>query len=348
MIYTILVPLSFLFSLICVYVLKNQFSSYLIDIPNERSSHSQPTPRGGGLGFVMAFLITSWWFSWLFTEPTVNVGHLWLVLAPLTVVGLLDDRWHIPAKLRYLVQLVSASIAISLFGIFPQPWFSSLGRAGVTVAILLTLLGFTALINFYNFMDGLDGLLAGITIIQMVFLAVMANQPLWLVLVGAIAGFLWWNWCPAKIFMGDVGSTFLGAVVAIALICYSNQVSEVSYVSAWTALTITLPITGDAIYTLICRLFRRENIFQPHRSHVYQRLHKCGWNHSQVAITYMSLTSVMALNIYLFSTIGAWGNLLLTVTAIAVAELYLRKFTISSGKETLTKNAKSADSPNYE
>lgn len=342
MIYFIFIPLSFLLSCLLVYLIKNRLSSHLLDIPNERSSHTQPTPRGGGLGFVASFFITSWCFSWLFTPNTIspahiNVSHIWLVLLPLTVVGLLDDRWQIPARLRYLVQIVAASIAISFFGIFPQPWLTNLGAVGITVAILLTLVGMTALINFYNFMDGLDGLVGGITMIQLSLIAMMGNQPLWVLLIAALAGFLYWNWSPAKIFMGDVGSTVLGATVAIALFNYSH---DASVVQAWSALTITLPIAGDAIYTLICRLKRRENIFKAHRTHLYQRLHQAGWNHSQVAISYMIFTSAIGMNIYLLGSVGAWINLLITIAAIAFLEMYLKQLTTYYREKVLTKDVK--------
>lgn len=319
-----LVPLSFLLSYSVVYLIKKSLSSHLLDIPNERSSHTQPTPRGGGLGFVLSFLLISTTYSWIFPEinSNLNVSHLWLTVLPLAFISLLDDRGHIPAWLRYLVHIVSASLAISFFGIFPQPWLVNLGTMGVTIAVLLTLVAITAMINFYNFMDGLDGLVAGVTIIQLVFAAIVSNQPLWLLLAVSICGFLWWNWAPAKIFMGDVGSTFLGAIIAVSLLDYSRGVTTMQ---AWSALTITLPIVADATYTLICRIRRGENIFQSHRSHLYQRLQISGWTHSQVAINYMIFTSAIALNIYIFSSIGAWINLLITIAAIVTLEIYLKK-----------------------
>ncbi|AFY81389.1 UDP-N-acetylmuramyl pentapeptide phosphotransferase/UDP-N-acetylglucosamine-1-phosphate transferase [Oscillatoria acuminata] len=141
--------------------------------------------------------------------------QLWAILTPLAFIGFLDDKHNLPASIRYLVQLTCASIAIFCFGPFPQPGLTPWGTGGGIIAILLTLIAITALINFYNFMDGLDGLVAGVTTVQLGFLALYLNQPLWWLLAAALLGFLGWNWSPAKIFMGDVGSTVLGAAVAI-------------------------------------------------------------------------------------------------------------------------------------
>ncbi|MCZ2203169.1 MAG: glycosyltransferase family 4 protein [Cylindrospermopsis raciborskii PAMP2012] len=347
MTYFILTLLSFFLSFSLVYIIKNQLRSHLLDIPNERSSHSHPTPRGGGLGFVISFLITSTAYTWnlapdLSTKTDINLNHLWLSVLPLAFVSLLDDHNHIPAWLRYIVQVISASLVVSFFGIFPQPWLTNLGPIGITIAILLTLLAMTALINFYNFMDGLDGLVAGITIIQLGFIALMGNQPIWFLMIGAIIGFLWWNWSPAKIFMGDVGSTFLGALVAIALLNYAHNYSVTQ---SWSALTITLPIVGDTTYTLICRMRRRENIFQSHRTHLYQRLQKSGWSHSQVTISYMIFTSAIALNLYLFGNIGAWINLIITLLAIIILEVYFKQL-VPNSSQYLTKQSRADDYSN--
>lgn len=236
-------------------------SSYLLDIPSDRSSHTQPTPRGGGLGFVLAFAITSTILS------PKEIG-LWLVLTPLAIVGIVDDSYSLPASIRYLVQLISAVTAVVWFGSFTDNF-----------ALVVTVVAITALINFYNFLDGLDGLLAGVCIVQLSFLAFCLNQPQWWLLVAALGGFLWWNWSPAKIFMGDVGSTFLGASIAVSLLNNSNN-----YIQTWSAFAVILLLVTDTIYTIIGRLLRKENIFQAHRSHLYQRLQQAGGTHQQVAM----------------------------------------------------------------
>ena len=311
--------ISFSISLLAVALIKQRFGQQLLDIPNDRSSHTRPTPRGGGLGFILAFAITG------AIAPFPFPLSLWLVLLPLTIIGILDDRQGVPAALRYLVQLGAASIAVTAFGTFPLPG-SSFGVAGQISAIALSIIGITALINFYNFMDGLDGLVASTTAVQLGFLALYLHQPVLWLLVAALLGFLWWNWSPAQIFMGDAGSTVLGATVAITLLNYSGDP-----VRAWSALAITFPLVIDAIYTLCRRLLRQENIFQAHRTHLYQRLQQSGWSHAQVASTYIGLTLAIALSITFLGTLGAWLSLIGVIAAIALGE-YLQLTTNTPAK----------------
>ena len=335
----ILYIITILLSLLTVGWVKQRFSQNLLDIPNDRSSHSQPTPRGGGLGFIIAFAaisistpILSSYLPESFPENLFSIAspqsfllQLWAILTPLAIIGILDDKRNVPASIRYLVQLTAASIAILCFGPFPQPWLTSLGTAGTIIAIILTVIGITALINFYNFMDGLDGLVAGVTAVQLGFFALYLNQPIWCLLVAALLGFLWWNWSPAKIFMGDVGSTVLGAAVVIPMLNTDNPTQ------AWTALAITLPLTADAIYTLVRRLMRRENIFQAHRSHLYQRLQQSGWSHGQVASNYIGGTMLIGMSILVWGVVGAWIGLALVVVGTIGGEVYLNRVSRKSG-----------------
>lgn len=319
---------SFLLGVVVVGVIKHRFSQQLLDIPNDRSSHTQPTPRGGGLGFVIAFAITGTMASVLASYfpqllpsqlTTPNPGFLWLILMPLVVIGIIDDQRGVPAGVRYLVQLTAAGVAIAYFGSFPLPWLVHFGLVGQILAVALTLIGMTAVINFYNFMDGLDGLVAGVTALQLGFLGYYLNQPLFWLLAAALLGFLRWNWYPAKIFMGDAGSTVLGASVAIALLNTNNNP-----IQAWSALAVTLPLLSDAIYTLIRRLMRGENIFKAHRSHLYQRLQQAGWSHAQVASTYIAATGIIILAITNFGLVGSGLSLVGVAGGIATGELYLR------------------------
>jgi UDP-N-acetylmuramyl pentapeptide phosphotransferase/UDP-N-acetylglucosamine-1-phosphate transferase len=208
---------------------------------------------------------------------------------------------------------------VAYCGAFPFPVLTQLGTTGEIIASLFTIIGMTALINFYNFMDGLDGLVAGVTAVQLGFLALWFNQPILWIFVAALLGFLYWNWSPAKIFMGDVGSTVLGAVVAIAFLSNNN-----SPAIAWSAITITLPLIGDAIYTLCRRLLQGENIFKAHRSHLYQRLQQSGWLHGQVALIYMGMTFLVAISLSIFGTLAAWGCGVGVLMAIAIAETHLQ------------------------
>jgi Fuc2NAc and GlcNAc transferase len=320
--YTLL-TLSLLISLALVYLVKTKLQTVLVDIPNDRSSHTQPTPRGGGLGFIIAFAITSW-LSCLLpgSQPTTpnELAWLWGILTPLALVGLADDRWSLPSTWRYLVQLLTATIAVIHYSPFPQPWLESLGSVGSILAIVLTIIGMTAIVNFYNFMDGLDGLVGGVAAIQIAFIALYTHQSILWLLVAALLGFLYWNWSPAKIFMGDAGSTFLGAIIAIALL---NQPQNA--VNSWTSLAITSPLLFDAIYTIVRRLLNRENIFQAHRSHLYQRLQQSGWAHSNVASIYVLATTTIALLILNYDYVGAIAGVLTTISSMVAGEIYLAK-----------------------
>jgi len=315
----------FIFSLAIVYGLKQNFSNTLLDIPNERSTHTQPTPRGGGLGFTIAFglaysiaAVTRTFWHTFWNSEIIPSWSLWYTLIPLSILGFLDDRYNLSARIRYIVQLGTSGIAVAYFGIFPQPWFTDLGIGGLAISSVITVIGMTALINFYNFMDGLDGLVAGVTVVQLTFLGWYFDQPMLYFLASAIMGFLYWNWSPAKIFMGDVGSTGLGAIISIALLNHHSDVS-----TAWSALTITLPISADAIYTLCRRLSLGENIFQAHRSHIYQRLQIRGWSHAQVAYVYIGLTIGIAVSLSLWDNLGAILALIVSSIAILGSELYL-------------------------
>jgi Fuc2NAc and GlcNAc transferase len=325
-----LIVIAFGLSIVLVKVLIVKFQKKLLDLPNERSSHTQPTPRGGGLGFILSFFLVTGLVRLYnpILDASIPVGT-WLCLIPLVGISFFDDWKPLPASIRYLVQLLVV-FAIVLVGLGAFPFFPSQANSIVseTSAILLTVLGMTALINFYNFMDGLDGLVAGTAIVQLGFLAIWSgNASVW-ILVAAITGFLVWNWQPAKIFMGDSGSTFIGAAIAIVLLSKKSTVPDV-----WSTLSITLPITLDTIYTLIRRLLRRENIFQAHRSHLFQQLHQSGWGHGQVASLYISASLLLSLSLLVLGPQGGWLNLAGGGLSLAMTELYLhsKRVNVESG-----------------
>ncbi|MBT8470169.1 MAG: glycosyl transferase family 4, partial [Deltaproteobacteria bacterium] len=222
MIWILLSIVSFALSWAGIWIVERRLSHRLIDVPNPRSSHTQPTPRGGGIAFVAAFLVTAAVAAVLVDEepdgtPFFLKGSI-LVLLPLWTVGTIDDARGLSARLRYLVQLISAGLAVFLFGSFAGI-DAILDPLGVPwLPPVLSVIAITALINFYNFMDGLDGLVGGCCMVQLAFFALYLNQPGWWLLVAALLAFLLWNWPPAKIFMGDSGSTVLGGAVALALL----------------------------------------------------------------------------------------------------------------------------------
>jgi len=284
--------LSFVLSWSGVWLLLRRCSLWFIDLPNQRSSHTIPTPRGGGVAFVAAFFLVTPIAALVL--PAEASGACWYfcriagVLLPLWIIGMVDDSRGIAASVRFLVQLAAAGLAVYWFGSLPgiDSLFDGLGVSWLSP--LLSVVAIAAMINFYNFMDGLDGIVGGVSAVQLVFFASYLHQPLWSLLAAALIGFLHWNWPPAKIFMGDSGSTVLGGAAALALL----QAPDAS--AMWCAAAVTVPLLGDATFTLLRRLIRRENVFEAHKSHIYQRLNQSGWSHGRVAITYIALTTAIA------------------------------------------------------
>ena len=279
----------------------------LLDQPNARSSHSQPTPRGGGVAFVLVAAAASLvgWFGAAFSGQPGLAGTqlamvaLPLLALPLAVVGFLDDRHNLSAGLRYGVHLATALLVI-LASPLPLPW----------LALPLLLIAATAVINFTNFMDGLDGLVAGCMAVALagVALRLAAPWPIW-ALVGALLGFLICNWSPAKVFMGDVGSTFLGAVFAGLVL------QAPSWPEALGLLLVATPLLGDAFLCVPRRLLAGQQVLQAHRLHLFQRLHQAGWPHARVSSLYIGATAVLALALF-------WGGLPWLIT-LAAFELLL-------------------------
>ena len=218
-----------MFAFIFSFVVGLSFLSFLIprlrilslDKPNFRSSHSQPTPRGGGLVFVVVSVFSC--LISLFSGHVSSLSFLPLVSAPLAIVGFIDDRQTLPAAWRYCVQVMTALPVIALSPIASPLYFAVSHSPLFLFFLSLIVISVTAIINFTNFMDGLDGLVSGCMFVVIFSLSLSQNAPwsLW-TLVGSLLGFLIFNWCPAKVFMGDVGSTFLGAV--FAGLCSRRQV----------------------------------------------------------------------------------------------------------------------------
>ena len=252
----------------------------LLDQPNARSSHVQPTPRGGGITVVLVSVLASA-FGLLFAGLSPLVATPLLAL-PLAVVGFLDDLHNLPASWRYGVQLATA-LAVVMLSRLVVP------SLAFWPAVLLLVLAVTAVINFTNFMDGLDGLVAGSMAVAMAAAAyeLAAPWPIW-ALVGSLFGFLLWNWSPAKVFMGDVGSTFLGAVFAGLVL------QAPSWQEALGLLLVATPLLGDAFLCVPRRLLAGQRVFQAHRLHLFQRLHQAGWPHARVSCLYIAGTAVMA------------------------------------------------------
>jgi Fuc2NAc and GlcNAc transferase len=274
-----------------------QLRRRLLDQPNARSSHQQPTPRGGGLAFVLVAAVASGvgLLQGGWAPPIVTP----LITLPLALIGFLDDRHNLPASWRYGVQLATALLLLQLSPLVRQLPAALLSKGWLVLlsVFVLLLIAVTAVINFTNFMDGLDGLVAGCMAVTVaaIALTLTAPWPLWS-LVGALLGFLLWNWRPAKVFMGDVGSTFLGAVFAGLVL------QAPSWPEALGLLLVATPLLGDACLCVPRRLLAGQRVFEAHRLHLFQRLHQAGWSHGRVSSLYIGATALLAAALRL----GGW------------------------------------------
>jgi UDP-N-acetylmuramyl pentapeptide phosphotransferase/UDP-N-acetylglucosamine-1-phosphate transferase len=187
---------------------------------------------------------------------------------------------------RYLVQVAVAVLVVWLAG------GPGVGRhpAAIVAATVVA----TGFINAFNFMDGIDALVAGTGVVILGFLSWFTSDALWMVLAASYAGFLAFNLPPARVFMGDAGSTSLGGLVATAVLAGRASLEA-------RHLLIFLPLVGDAIYTVTRRLLRGENIFAAHHSHLYQRLLRAGHSHARISASYAAATFVVGL-------VAAWGG----------------------------------------
>lgn len=275
----------------------------LMDVPNARSSHSVPTPRGGGVAIVLSFLAA---LPLLAVLDVLAWPVLWALLgagAWVAVVGFLDDHGHIAARWRLLAHFIGAAWALGwLGGLPPLVVFGfdlELGWLGYGLAAFYLVW----LLNLYNFMDGIDGI-ASVEAISVclggALLYVLLGEPTAavapLLLAVAVAGFLFWNFPPARIFMGDAGSGFLG----IALGVLSLQAAWIAPQLLWSWLILLGVFIVDATWTLFRRLLRGDKVYEAHRSHAYQYASRQFGKHLPVTL------GVALLNLFWLIPIAVW------------------------------------------
>ena len=275
----------------------------LMDIPNERSSHSVPTPRGGGVAIVVAFLLALPVLASLnLLSPAALYGLFGAGLL-VAVIGFADDHGHIAARWRLLGHFIAAAWALFwLNGLPPVELFSitvDLGWFGNILALVYLVW----MLNLYNFMDGIDGLASAEAIsvclgMCLVYWLSGNVELIWmpLILTAAVAGFLWWNFPPARIFMGDAGSGFLGVVLGTL----SLQSSWASPSLLWSWIILLGVFIVDATWTLMQRLLRGDKIYQAHRSHAYQHAAGKLGSHKNTA------GLILAINVFWLCPIAVW------------------------------------------
>jgi UDP-N-acetylmuramyl pentapeptide phosphotransferase/UDP-N-acetylglucosamine-1-phosphate transferase len=268
-----------------------------MDVPNMRSSHAKATARAGGLAFVIVAAV-AWilMFGWAGIPVPRGAGRIYVVGLVVAALGLADDHHGLPAWLKLAVHLLGA-IAVVAGGTvltqiaLPGGWAVATGW----LAYPLTVIWIVGLTNAYNFMDGIDGLAGGqaiVTVVTVVWVAGSRSDRAMIlaaVMLGAgVLGFLVHNWPPAKIFMGDVGSIFLGFTFAAGALLPSHGVSDKPLpFLPWVA--VMAPFLLDTGTTLTGRLALGEPWHEAHRQHLYQRLVDRGWTHLAVTSLYLAI-----------------------------------------------------------
>lgn len=305
----------------------------VFDIPNERSSHSVPTPRGGGLIIVAVSLI-----GYIIAVNLNNVQISWGYFAGailIATVSWLDDLLSIRFGWRLLVHIAAAILVVSSVGFIRSvevPFYGSsigLGNAGS----VLTVIWIVWMVNAYNFMDGIDGIAgmqAVVAAVAWTLFAWMFNyQAIYIycgIAAAACLGFLIHNWHPAKIFMGDVGSAFLGFTFAVLpLIAFDQDGGNIQLLTSGAVVFVWF-FLFDAAMTFLLRLMRGKKVWEAHRDHLYQKMVISGMRHSTVTLIYGSAAAILAgsfifENAFLgnFSHLALYSGIIFTILIFFIA-----------------------------
>ena len=339
MIIVVSLALLLLSALITRQLVVNSLRFSKMDIPNERSSHQTPTPRGGGIAFVATSLVG--FLLMLLNSELDRVDLLALCFAGVIVAiaGHLDDRQKISgATVRLVLHAISAVILIVGVGI---PSELAIFERTVNTGLVGSILGVVYLVwllNLFNFMDGTDGIAAGEAIFVVIAGAFLnyhvlsdANHSAAAVVIAASTfGFILYNWSPAKIFMGDVGSGYLGIVIGGLSLIAANQDPEL----LWVWIILLAVFVSDATVTLIRRLLRKQKPHVAHRSHAYQHLAIRLNSHAKVALLVLAVNIAWLLPIaFLVADKQLAGT---TGVIIAYVPLLIAALAFGAGKDLAT------------
>ncbi|MDD5035681.1 MAG: glycosyltransferase family 4 protein [Methylococcaceae bacterium] len=316
------------------YVLTGRVLVYarrrLVDLPNARSSHRTPTPRGGGLAIVLAYALA---VAALSLTGGIGFGQTMALAGglPVAAIGFLDDHRSVSARWRMAVHLAAGVWALAWLGGLPdvdvnaQPFH--LGILGTGLAVLFVVW----MLNLFNFMDGIDGIAGAETVFVTTAGAVLSgfSQEAGMaaaMLAAATAGFLVWNWPPAKIFMGDVGSGFLGFILGVLAVSSAR--------SGGLSLAVWLILSGsffaDAGITLLRRMLSGQRWYEAHRSHAYQHAAIRLGGHRPVTVGFLLLDLFWLLP--LAAAAVAWPQQEVGLLLLAYAPLSFLAFRFDAGK----------------
>lgn len=277
---------TFLLSAGLTWLLANKIVGFnLIDHPNDRSLHTQPTPRSGGLAISISLAVFFFINLSVLSEQIINIT---IGATAILLVSVLDDIKHVPAPIRLLVHVLAASWIVHSGLVLKSiilPGGLELFLPEL-VSWILTVFIITWMTNLYNFMDGIDGLAGGMTVIGFGIFAITCFPhsnilfTISLFIIAGTLGFLIFNFPPAKIFMGDAGSSVLGFIAAVMML----SVNETEIMPLWLSLILFSPFIIDATVTLLIRAFNKEKIWAAHKQHYYQRLVESGRGHRKTVL----------------------------------------------------------------
>lgn len=304
----------------------------LMDIPNARSSHTIPTPRGGGVAIVLSFLFAMmllWSMSFLSSGLVLALVGAGLLVA---LTGFIDDHGHIPAGWRLLAHFTAATWGLCWIGGLPPLTVFGFELALGWFGHLIAAVYLVWLLNLYNFMDGIDAI-AGI---EAVTVCIGGTVLFWLggyidgsihlpglILVAATIGFLIWNFPPAKIFMGDAGSGFVGILLGL----FSIVAAHIDPVLFWGWIILLGAFVVDATFTLIRRVLKGKAFYEPHRSHAYQYLSRKLGAHKPVSLLFGVINLFVLLPVAAMVVIGLMDGVLgviITYTLLALIAVWLK------------------------
>ncbi len=282
----------------------------LLDYPISRSAHKKAIPTGGGIVFSMVSIISSCFL--LYSLPKNQINLIIISSLPITLLSFFDDFNNLKITYRLAAQIITSILLINLGNIFSY----NLNLIDLFIFLFLILIS-TTTINTSNFMDGLDGLLVGSMLIIIPTSAIFLDltYPIIFIILGSLLSFLIFNIYPAKLFMGDVGSIFLGSF-------YSGLAFQAQDVQSFVSIILLgTHLYADTLITIIRRFFNNENIFLAHKVHLFQRLKEAGWHQKKITTIYTFSTFIICFSLIKFGLLAE----IISATIILFAGFYLDK-----------------------
>lgn len=320
--------------IITPFIIKLSFKMNAVDMPDHRKVHKVPIPTLGGLAIFISFII-----GLIVIQPQ-NPHHLAIVVGAILmiIVGFFDDLYQFTAKAKFLFQLGIACLVVFWGGL--QVSFINLPFGGQLefgwLSIIVTILWIVGITNAINLIDGLDGLSAGISAIVLLTISTMAIfmgnvyvLSMSIILFWSILGFLLFNFHPAKIFMGDTGSLFLGYMIAVLSLLGFKNVTFISFVIP--ILILAVPIFDTAV-AIIRRLVQKRPIASPDSSHLHHKLLQLGMTHRQAVLFMYFLSGLFSFAAILFSMSTVWGAILIVTISLLVIQLLIETLELIDSK----------------